>query len=116
MRIRIGAGVGRFVLGLFCLALLTSIGGAGIVAAPVTLPVLWLAARDASRVGRFLLDLVAALTAAELMWAVAFRAFGDASVWTRLLPLLGFVLVAAGYPTTQRRVLQPVGSSPDRRR
>jgi hypothetical protein len=31
----------RTLLGLVCLALVTSIGGAGIVAAPVTLPLIW---------------------------------------------------------------------------
>jgi hypothetical protein len=99
---RFWAAFGRFVVGLVCLALLTSIGGAGIFAAPVTLPVLWFAAHSARPLGRALLDLVAALTAAEVAWAVAYAAWGDAALLTRVVPVCAGLAVAVLYPLSQR--------------
>ena len=98
---------GRFVIGLVCLALLTSIGGAGIFAAPVTLPLLWAAALTAGRAGRIALNGVAVLTAGELCWAIGYATGGPAE-W--LLPLAGMALVAVSYPVTQRlaRPLPPL--------
>lgn len=92
---------GRIALGVVALALLTSMGGAGIYAAPLTLPLLWLATRGASRAGRIALNAVAALTAAELAWAFGYEA-GGAAEWA--LPLAALVAVAVAYPLTQRRL------------
>lgn len=89
----------RLLLGAVCLALLTSIGGAGIYAAPLTLPVLWFAAWTASRGGRIALNAVAALTAGEVAWAAGY-AFGGPYEW--MLPLAGIGAVAVLYPWTQR--------------
>lgn len=102
MRMRLWAAIGRLATGLFCLALLTSIGGAGIYAAPVTLPVLWLAARDASALGRALLNVVAVLTAGELGWAVAYQVWGERTVAIWLVPVVAAVAVFFAYPLTQR--------------
>jgi hypothetical protein len=98
----------RLVIGLVSLALLTSIGGAGIAAAPVTLPLLWWAgwtSRNAA--ARALLNVVAVLTAAEGAWAVAYLAFGDGSAATLWLPVVAAVVVFVAYPLTQSRVARP---------
>ena len=91
--------VARLLVGLVCAALLTSMGGAGIYAAPVTLPLLWLAGRRAGRTGRVLLDVVAVLTAAEVAWAAGYAAGG---AWEWVLPLLAAFGVGVLYPVTQR--------------
>lgn len=90
----------RLVLGAGCALLLLSMGGAGIYAAPVTLPLLWLAGwRASGRGGRIALNVVAALTAGEFAWAVGY-AFGRPYEW--LLPLFAVAAVGVGYPLTQR--------------
>jgi hypothetical protein len=94
----------RTLLGLVCCALVTSIGGAGIVAAPVTLPLLWVAGRYAKPLGRAALNVVAVITAAELGWALAYAAVGEQSPLIWALPLALAVAVFAGYPLTQRAV------------
>jgi hypothetical protein len=100
--VRIAGFVARLLLGLVAALLLTSIGGAGIFAAPVTLPLLWLAAATARPAGRFALNAVAALTAAEVAWAVSYdRVPGVALEWA--VPLAALAFVAALYPVTQRR-------------
>lgn len=91
----------RIVLGVVALALLTSMGGAGIYAAPLTLPLLWLAARGASRAGRIALDTVAALTAAQVAWAFGYE-LGGAAEWA--LPLAAGAGVAAAYWFSQGRL------------
>ena len=94
------ARAARLALGLVALVLLTSIGGAGIVAAPVTLPLLWFAGRHASRTLRTFLDVVAVLTAAEVGWAFGYAAGG---VWEWAVPFATAATVAVAYPLTQRR-------------
>jgi hypothetical protein len=94
----------RTLLGLVCLALVTSIGGAGIIAAPVTLPLLWVAGRYAKPLGRAALNVVAVITAAELGWALAFASVGEHSPLIWGLPLAMAVAVFVGYPLTQRAV------------
>jgi hypothetical protein len=89
----------RIALGTVCLALLTSMGGAGIYAAPLTLPLLWLAAYGAGRGVRVFLDVVAVLTAAEASWAVGYSVGGPAE-W--LLPLAAAGAVAVLYPLSRR--------------
>jgi hypothetical protein len=91
----------RILLGVVALALLTSMGGAGIYAAPVTLPLLWLATRGASRAGHVALNVVAALTAAEVAWAFGYE-IGGAAEWA--LPVVAAVAVGAAYQVSQRRL------------
>lgn len=67
--------------------LLLSMGGA-IVAAPVTVPLLALAARDRGRGYRTLAAVLAGLTLAEVGWAAAYLAVGEARPWVWLVPLL----------------------------
>ena len=94
----------RTMLGLVCLALLTSIGGAGIFAAPVTLPLLWFAGVHARPVGRMALNAVAVLTAMEAFWAVAYFAGGEGSALMWVLPLAAGAAVFAVFPLTQVRL------------
>jgi hypothetical protein len=63
------------------------------------LPLLWFAGRDASRLGRALLDVVAVLTAAEAGWAVGYALGG---VFEVVLPALAAAAVGLLYPLTQR--------------
>jgi hypothetical protein len=74
--------------------LLLSMGGA-IVAAPLTLPLLYLAARgDGAGAGlRAAAVVIAALTGAEVAWAATYLAVAEAEPWIWLLP------VAAGAAT-----------------
>ena len=75
--------------------LLVSMGGA-IVAAPLTLPLLWLVVR-ADRTGpalRAAAVAVAALTVVEIVWAATYLAVDEAQPWIWLLP------VAAGAGAT----------------
>jgi hypothetical protein len=77
---RVWVGVAAF--------LLLSMGGA-IVAAPLTLPLLWLVVR-ADRTGpalRAAAVVVAALTVAEVVWAATYLAVTEAEPWIWLLPL-----------------------------
>ncbi len=94
----------RTLLGVVCLALVTSIGGAGIVAAPVTLPLLWVAGRYARPLGRAALNVVALITAGELGWALAYATTGEHSPLIWAVPLALAVAVFVGYPLTQRAV------------
>lgn len=91
----------RIALGVVALALLTSMGGAGIYAAPLTLPLLWLATRGASRAGHIALNVIAALTAAEVAWAFGYD-IGGAAEWA--LPLAAAIGVGAAYELSQRRL------------
>jgi len=74
-------------------ALLLSMGGA-IVAAPLTLPFLYLAIRaEPGRAGvRAAAVAVAALTVAEIAWAATYLAMAEAEPWIWLIP----VVAAAG--------------------
>jgi hypothetical protein len=72
--------------------LLLSMGGA-IVAAPLTLPLLYLAARGEGAGLRNAAVVIAALTVAEVAWAATYLALAEAEPWIWLLP------VAAGAGT-----------------
>ncbi|HVW35221.1 MAG TPA: hypothetical protein VHL53_21995 [Acidimicrobiia bacterium] len=74
--------------------LLLSMGGA-IVAAPLTLPMLYLSARS-PRVGaglRSAATIIAALTVAEIAWAATYLTVAEAQPWIWAIPL------AAGFAT-----------------
>lgn len=76
--------------------LLISMGGA-IVAAPVTLPLLWFSLRrpDLNRPWRITAAVVLALTAAEFTWAAVYLTLGESKPLIWLLPV-GVVVLAAG--------------------
>jgi len=76
--------------------LLISMGGA-IIAAPVTLPLLWFALRrpSLSRPWRITAAVVLALTAAEFTWAAAYLPLGESKPLIWLLPLGAFALAAS---------------------
>jgi len=84
--------------------LLISMGGA-ILAAPVTLPLLWFSIRDPdlSRPWRVTAAVVLALTVAEFTWAAVYLTLGEAkpSIW--LLPLGAFALAASATTRTLGR-------------
>jgi hypothetical protein len=119
MTVRIGWSAVRAVVGLTAWALLTSIGGAGIVLAPVTLPLLWGAGRYATTaLGRALLNVVAVATAGELGWALAYAAYGEHSPLIWVVPLTLAAAVFVSFPLTQRaaerRAAQRRASAADR--
>jgi hypothetical protein len=97
------AGPGARVLVAVSAFLLLSMGGA-IVAAPLTLPLLYLAVRN----GHFTAGLrvaavvIAALTVAEVAWAATYLAVSEAQPWIWFLP------VAAGAGTARA-----LGRTPD---
>ncbi|MGH9227042.1 MAG: hypothetical protein ACRD2W_25430 [Acidimicrobiales bacterium] len=79
-------GVAVFVVAA---VLLTSIGGAGIVAAPVTLPALYLVVRrHPTRAFRTAGGVLGALTAAELAWGAVYIVAGEATAAIWLVPIL----------------------------
>ncbi|HMJ75860.1 MAG TPA: hypothetical protein VK507_07800 [Iamia sp.] len=85
--------------------LLLSMGGA-VVAAPVTLPLLVLAARSTPSNGyRIAAAVVAGLTAAEVAWAVVYVTVGEQSPTIWLLPVLVGIAVLALVPRLRRPVL-----------
>jgi len=72
--------------------LLLSMGGA-VVAAPLTLPLLYLAVRS-GRMGtglRRAAIVVAALTVAEVVWAATYLVMAESQPWTWLLPVVAGV-------------------------
>ena len=77
--------------------LLTSIGGAGIVAAPLTLPLLFLVARRRpTRPFRAAGALLAGLTAAELSWGLLYLTAGGAGLAGWLVPTACGMSTACG--------------------
>lgn len=85
----------KVLLAIVTLLLLSSVGGAAAYAAPVTLPALFLAARFSRGTGEGILwAVLAAATALESAWLLAFVALGEATPWIWLLPILA--AMAAG--------------------
>ena len=75
-------------------ALLLSMGG-GIVAAPATLPLMFLAVRrHPSRAFRVGAAVVGGLTAAELAWALVYLSVGEVAVLIWLVPLAAALAAA----------------------
>jgi hypothetical protein len=81
--------------------LLLSMGGA-VVAAPLTLPLLYLTVRvDRIGVGlRTAAVVIGALTVAEVAWAATYLAVAEAQPWIWLLPVAAGVVTAAGLART----------------
>ncbi|HEV7534688.1 MAG TPA: hypothetical protein VGP90_03585 [Acidimicrobiia bacterium] len=78
--------------------LLLSMGGA-IVAAPLTLPLLYLAVRG-DRIGdglRTAAVVIAALTVAEVAWAATYLAIAEAKPWIWLLPMAAGAATASAF-------------------
>src|SRR5947199_10801929 len=87
--------------------LLLSMGGA-VVAAPLTIPLVWLVIR-ADRTGaglRAAAVTVAAITVAEVVWAATYLAVDEVQPWIWLLPL------AAGVSAALALVRMPARFSP----
>jgi len=61
----LSSGVARLLLGVAIVVLLASIGGAGVVAAPILLPLQWFAARRARKAEWWIWLVLAGATAAE---------------------------------------------------
>jgi hypothetical protein len=78
--------------------LLLSMGGA-IVAAPLTLPLLYLAARgDRGGAGlRTAAVVIATLTVAEVAWAATYLAVAEAKPWIWFLPAAAGVATASAF-------------------
>jgi len=78
--------------------LLLSMGGA-IVAAPLTIPLLYLTGRsDRAGVGlRTAVVVIAALTVAEVAWAATYLAVAEAQPWIWLVPVAAGAATAATF-------------------
>jgi hypothetical protein len=89
--------------------LLLSMGGA-LVAAPLTLPLLWLALRGGRLGGglRLVAVAVAALTVAEVAWAATYLAVEEAQPWIWLLPVTAGLATAGGFARTPTGALPAV--------
>ena len=95
------AGIAVFVV---VGALLTSFGGAGIVAAPVTLPLLYLVVRHhPSRGFRIAGAVIGGLTAVELSWGLLYAVAGEVARVVWLLPAACGLATAVGFLTVGRR-------------
>ena len=85
-------------------ALLTSFGGAGIVAAPVTLPLLYLVvSHHPSRGFRIAGAVIGGLTAVELSWGLVYAAAGEVARVVWLLPMCCGLAAAVGFLSVRRR-------------
>jgi hypothetical protein len=97
--------VDRLSVALFvvCGLLLMSMGGA-VVAAPVTLPLMYLAVRRRPTPGfRWAGGVIAALTAPELAWAIVYVVDGEEAPQIWLLPLAVTVAVLVLFVTIGRQ-------------
>ncbi len=75
--------------------LLLSMGGA-IIAAPVTIPLMYIAASKNPKQGfRVAATALSALTTAEAVWAATYLAVDEAQPWIWLLPSAGALAVVA---------------------
>jgi energy-converting hydrogenase Eha subunit G len=91
-----------WVLVVVATVLLVSYGGA-IVAAPITIPLLFLAARRSSSSGfRICAGIVVVLTIAEAVWALTFLTVGEARPTIWLVPLLGTIAGGVAYTRLSR--------------
>ena len=81
--------------------LLLSMGGA-IVAAPMTLPLLYLSVQGRRLAAglRLAAVLIAALTVAEVAWAATYLTLEEAQPWIWLLPVTAGVATAAAFTRT----------------
>lgn len=88
-----------------CTVLLVSYGGA-IIAAPITVPLLFAASRSSSSTGyRIGAGIVVALTIAELAWALTYVVLGEEAPAIWLVPTVATLAAVAGYARLSRRPL-----------
>ena len=94
----VGGPWARILVGLSAL-LLVSMGGA-IVAAPLTLPLLYLATRSVRTSAglRTAATIVAALTVAEIAWAATYLTVAEAQPWIWAVPIAAGFATAATFP------------------
>lgn len=91
----------RIIVGCLSAFLLLSLGGGQIMASPLTMPLLWWAARSAStRYGRIALIVVAAFTMTWTAWAAALMTIGERDPYIWLAPLLVGTAVAGLFART----------------
>jgi hypothetical protein len=93
--------------------LLLSMGGA-IIAAPATVPLMFVAARrHPTRAFRIAGTVIAGLTVAELAWALAYVTSGEAKPWIWLVPCVAAAAALVAFITVTRdgRVLTPRNAS-----
>jgi len=84
-------GVAVFAVAGF---LLVSMGG-GIVAAPVTVPLMYVASRrHPTRAFRLAATVLGGLTVAEAVWAVTYLLVAEATPWIWVFPLAGGTIAA----------------------
>ncbi len=77
--------------------LLLSMGGA-VVAAPLTVPLMFLVSRrHPTAIFRIVGIVLACLTVAEVVWVLTFLQLHEVQPWIWLLPLLGGVIAAASF-------------------
>jgi hypothetical protein len=87
--------------------LLLSMGGA-IIAAPLTVPLMFIAVRrHPTRVFRITGTLIAGLTVTEVAWAAAYVTAGEAKPWIWLIPCVAAVGALVAFVTAAR----PAGSA-----
>lgn len=83
-----------FVVAAF---LLVSMGGA-ILAAPVTLPLMYLGVRrHPTRSFRTIGGLLSALTVGEVVWAAVYVSLGESKPWIWALPFIGALAALVAY-------------------
>jgi hypothetical protein len=104
------AGIALFLLTAL---LLTSVGGLGIVAAPVTLPLMYLVVRsNPTPPFRVAGGLIGGLTAAELAWGLVYLAAGEVPVVIWLAPVTLGLATASTFALAGRPTSPPVSPSP----
>jgi hypothetical protein len=109
--------VDRLSVGLFVISglLLLSMGGA-VVAAPLTLPLMYLAVRRRPTPAfRWAGGIIGGLTALEVAWAVVYVVDGEETPQIWLLPLVVAAVVLAAFLTAVRpgvRADRPTGTRP----
>ncbi len=78
---------GKAVLAVAAVVLLLSPGGAGIIVAPVLLPLSWYLARRGGVVWRAVFTVLAAATGATVVWAATYVTVGEPGAAIVVLPV-----------------------------
>ena len=90
----------QLVLGVITPLLLSSLGGAGIAAAPILLPALWIVGRGSRSVTRGYFIFLAGLTAAEALWAATW----ELGAFSAVVPFAALVVTGILFPLSYRRI------------
>lgn len=94
----------QIIVGAFTPLALSSLGGLGIYSAPLLLPLLWITANACRGGGRWYFTVLAALTAAETAWAIA---WGLVPSLQLVLPLLAATATVILFVKTWQQHLPP---------